>query len=89
MASANCFFCGCELRHGRGDRRRRYSKDHLTPRSRGGASDHSNTVPACVSCNLDKGNLTLPEYRLIVTFRSGKLRFRSKSLHRFYGETQK
>lgn len=30
--------------------------DHILPRSRGGATDWANTVPACIPCNSKKGN---------------------------------
>lgn len=30
--------------------------DHIIPRSRGGATDWANTVPACIPCNSKKGN---------------------------------
>lgn len=36
--------------------------DHKTPLSRGGAKDKENTVPACITCNGDKGPLTEYEY---------------------------
>lgn len=37
--------------------------EHVTPLSRGGRNDMSNIVAACRSCNADKGDLTLTEWR--------------------------
>jgi len=52
-----CFYCGKPTSPK--DR----SKDHLTPRSRGGpASHHANLVGACKTCNHAKGNMTLQEF---------------------------
>lgn len=37
--------------------------DHVVPLSRGGTNDESNLIPACVSCNSQKGAKTLWEWR--------------------------
>jgi 5-methylcytosine-specific restriction endonuclease McrA len=37
------------------------TREHLHPRSRGGANDWRNIVPACRPCNQGKGNKTLAE----------------------------
>ena len=37
--------------------------DHVTPITRGGTDAHSNLVAACGSCNREKGNRTLNEWR--------------------------
>lgn len=65
----NCWFCGCVLAH-RGNSRNRKTIDHLTPRCRGGGSDTSNLVYSCASCNNEKGQLTLEEYRSVIAFRT-------------------
>lgn len=36
--------------------------EHITPRSRGGASTPDNTMRVCKKCNAQKGALTLSEY---------------------------
>lgn len=38
------------------------TRDHKTPRSRGGSSDPSNIVLCCGECNSQKGSLTEKEY---------------------------
>lgn len=38
------------------------TKDHATPVTRGGSNALDNVVPACMSCNVSKGNLTAAEY---------------------------
>jgi len=53
-----CLYCGkfadqCEL-----------TRDHLMPRSRGGADIWENVVAACRRCNQHKGNRTLSELNL-------------------------
>lgn len=40
------------------------SRDHIMPRSRGGADTWMNTVTACKICNMAKGNRTLKEARM-------------------------
>ncbi len=44
------------------------TQEHLHPRSRGGARDWSNIVPACRPCNQGKGNRTLAEAGLKLKF---------------------
>lgn len=38
--------------------------DHIIPRSRGGSHSPDNLVPACASCNSQKGSKTADEYRV-------------------------
>lgn len=40
--------------------------DHAKPRSRGGRNLDYNLLPACWSCNNDKGDMTISEYRRYV-----------------------
>ena len=65
-----CWFCGVEMEPP-GTAPRSISRDHLTPRSRGGTNDTSNVVKACRKCNGDKGGLTLEEYRAVISLRFG------------------
>lgn len=37
--------------------------DHFVPVSRGGTNAHSNLVAACKSCNREKGDMLIEEYR--------------------------
>ena len=62
----HCFYCGEPLS------RRRATKDHVVPRSRGGSDSHQNIVNACRVCNSEKGRLLLNEYRQVVAFRLKK-----------------
>jgi hypothetical protein len=39
------------------------TKEHKTPRSRGGADTIDNIVPACITCNDRKGDMTEEEFR--------------------------
>lgn len=44
---SDCFYCGRQLT-------RTFQLDHVTPRSRGGATDVENFVLACAPCNYEK-----------------------------------
>jgi hypothetical protein len=60
-------------------KRRIATRDHILPRSRGGAGQR--TVRVCHQCNMEKGALTLSEYRAVLT--------RSKRMpHLFHFERQ-
>ena len=48
--------------------------DHLTPLSRGGHNGSGNLGLACETCNLDKGNLTEPEYHNLLNRQRTKAR---------------
>lgn len=43
---------------------RNRTRDHLIPLAKGGATIAANMVHACGSCNRDKQNMTLEEYRI-------------------------
>lgn len=60
-----CFYCGEALS------RKRKTKDHKLPRSKGGSNGHNNIVDACRTCNGEKGNLLLEEFRIVVALRHG------------------
>jgi 5-methylcytosine-specific restriction endonuclease McrA len=53
--SDNCFYCKklCEEKH----------IDHIIPVSRGGQNCLENVVVACTTCNLNKGNKLISEWR--------------------------
>ena len=53
-----CQYCGTDLTN------KDATVDHVTPRSKGGASSWVNMVAACRKCNLDKGNRTPKEAKM-------------------------
>lgn len=57
MTDGHCWYCGCEITD------RTMTRDHVLPRAMGGTTDDANLVPACTTCNTDKGCKTLDEYR--------------------------
>jgi 5-methylcytosine-specific restriction endonuclease McrA len=64
----HCFYCGKALS------RRRATKDHVIPRSKGGSNAQKNIVDACRKCNSEKGCLTIEEFRVVMAFRKGHLK---------------
>lgn len=44
------------------------TRDHLLPRSRGGTLISRNVVLACASCNQDKGDMTMREYKVFKSY---------------------
>jgi hypothetical protein len=75
-----CFYCGFDMEGETGDRRR--TRDHVTPRCRGGRVK----VPCCHKCNTLKGNLNLEEYRVLVAYRNGLVPIEILRLVKFKGE---
>jgi 5-methylcytosine-specific restriction endonuclease McrA len=55
-----CFYCGCNLGEGKGEKRP--TLDHYMPLSRGGQHTKENVVPACKHCNCSKYNKTPVEW---------------------------
>lgn len=53
LKGSQCAYCGADASH----------VDHKTPRARGGSNDLENLVPACASCNIAKGMMTVEEWR--------------------------
>ena len=60
--SLRCFYCGTPLRN-RGGREHGPTKDHVIPKSKGGAGLLRNKVRACCRCNEEKENLLFEDYR--------------------------
>ena len=88
VSTASCFYCGQPISRAAATRDSKYqlSRDHLTPRSRGGGSKGpDNIVLCCFGCNQEKGQLTLEEYRAVRAFRQGLLAAKEQSF-RFPGE---
>lgn len=78
MIACSCTYCGCPLfRRVYGEEwtgipvHMRATMDHVIPKGKGGKDLLNNTVPACASCNVDKGCLTGEEYGAVLAFRSG------------------
>jgi len=55
-----CQYCGIDLCDGTA------TVDHVTPKSRGGASSWTNLVTSCKKCNLLKGNKTPKEAKMLL-----------------------
>jgi len=64
----HCFYCGKALS------RRRATKDHVIPRSKGGNDSKQNVVSACHACNQDKGCLTVQEFKMVMALRKGVIK---------------
>ena len=64
----HCFYCGRKLS------RRRATKDHVIPVSKGGSNAKKNIVDACRKCNSEKGCLTIEEFRVVMAYRNGVLK---------------
>lgn len=47
---------------------RDFSLDHIIPKSKNGANDHTNLVWTCRICNMSKGDLTGVEFKLLLNF---------------------
>lgn len=67
-----CAYCGVRMTRRDHDNTDTFAQtdatiEHITPTSRGG-SDHCFTV-ACYGCNDDKGDLTLNEWRAVLSVR--------------------
>lgn len=56
MWSGPCAYCGGE---------NVTQVDHVIPLSRGGTHDRANLVPACKSCNMDKLDFTVEEWKAL------------------------
>jgi 5-methylcytosine-specific restriction endonuclease McrA len=74
----HCYYCGKLLS------RRKATKDHVIPRSKGGSDSTQNIVDACRDCNKEKGCLTIEEFRVVMAFRQGALK--PPKAFRFPGE---
>lgn len=73
----SCYYCGKDI-----TARKLRTKDHVTPKSRGGRM----TCPCCHECNQLKGNLKFEEYRCIVAFRNGLIPLEILQQIKFKGE---
>lgn len=55
-----CWYCGKEMEPSK------LTKDHVFPRSKGGANDMDNIIMVCKTCNSSKGNMDLFEWYVTV-----------------------
>jgi 5-methylcytosine-specific restriction endonuclease McrA len=53
LKGSQCVYCGADASH----------VDHQTPKAMGGTDEITNLVPACSTCNVAKGMMTLEEWR--------------------------
>lgn len=93
---ANCFFCGKKLEQFKASNgagkigitvpENTRTKDHLHPRFNGGTDHPSNLVWACPSCNREKGNLSVEEYRAAMAYRHGLFWMEQHKRFSFWGE---
>lgn len=55
-----CAYCGIPISVKDGSA----TLDHVVPRASGGTSRFTNAIPACNTCNNDKGNMTVHSFRI-------------------------
>lgn len=62
----NCYLCGCRMVEYSGleFNPNQMTRDHMTPRSRGGTNNDENMALACARCNSHKGDMTVLEFVL-------------------------
>lgn len=83
--NGRCWYCGTSLlkpnllKHSPAQRRRWYTIDHATPRSRGGSLFENNLLPCCSECNGKKMDMTVEEFREYMTMRSHNVPYFSKT----------
>ena len=56
LQGGRCFYCDVEMSTTGADILRMDTFDEVMPRSRGGRREMTNTVLACMACNMAKGN---------------------------------
>ena len=63
--SYRCYYCGQDYSASAGHPglKRLLQIDHLTARTKGGQDSFWNYVPACRTCNIQKGNKSVDEFR--------------------------
>lgn len=60
-SDGRCWYCGCVLNQMGA---MSFEIDHIQPVSRGGSSDPDNLVASCRTCNGEKADMTLKEFRV-------------------------
>ncbi len=67
-----CCYCGCEMVDTQSYHPRYATREHIVPRSKGGAEfDPDNLVVACRSCNTGRGDAMWPEHFAVTEFLAG------------------
>lgn len=61
--NGKCYYCGSTICL------ETFHIDHMHPTSRGGVNLQENLAPACPHCNVSKGQKTVEEWRLVMSFR--------------------
>jgi 5-methylcytosine-specific restriction endonuclease McrA len=70
-----CYYCEVPLtKFGPDNAPTMITWDHIIPKAKGGASDYSNLVAACLKCNKEKGTLSEDEFRTVLWHRAQKAR---------------
>lgn len=76
-SEGGCYHCdgeGIWVRSGADNKRPdAFTRDHVTPRSRGGSNRPDNIVDCCRQCNTSKGPKTLDEFRRFILIRKSPL----------------
>jgi 5-methylcytosine-specific restriction endonuclease McrA len=85
-----CYYCNrCVVKKKQGNNGHHFdnesTRDHLIPKHRGGLNMPNNIVRCCNPCNMDKGMLTLAEYRVVIAFRKGMI---AEAEFKFPGENK-
>lgn len=63
----HCWYCGSELVVYTRSSTNRFSVDHIIPQRKGGTDHINNLLACCLSCNTEKKDRTLEEYRAYLT----------------------
>lgn len=63
-----CWYCGRQLQSQQCHQADFATVDHRTPEIKGGDQDCGNLVAACLTCNSQKGNRTIEEYRAYLRY---------------------
>lgn len=77
-----CWYCGAQVafdRKAKTAKERFATVDHQIPLAQGGGN-RNNTVTACISCNQERGNRTVGEYRIFL------MKARQEGYITFHGE---
>lgn len=63
LENGHCEYCGCQFETKTERSRHHETKDHKTPKARGGSNHPSNIARCCWQCNNDKGVMNEAEFR--------------------------
>jgi 5-methylcytosine-specific restriction endonuclease McrA len=80
-----CWYCGRQVafdRKAKTAKERFATVDHQIPLAQGGTNSRENRVTACISCNHEKSNMTVEEYRVFL------MKARQEGYIAFHGESE-